>query len=191
MGAREKYSASPSKLRTTLVMLGSITSFAFRWGRKEWRSYGVVLDHLRHHGVDHAGIEQRLVALNVDVNIRRALHRDFGHAVGAAAMIRAGEHGFPAESLDGALDARVVGGDHDGGEQTGDADAFDDVLDHGPAGNHGQGLSRKARGSVARGDDSQDAWGRGVRHRASAGRAERILARLGSAADTRWTASSI
>ena len=65
---------------------------------------GFVFGHGGGDRVHGAGIDQRFVALHVDVDVRGQVGRDFGDAVGTSTVVVAGEDGFGAEVLDGCLD---------------------------------------------------------------------------------------
>ena len=59
----------------------------------------IVFEHSGGHRVDRAGVDQRLVALDVDIDVGWDVGGDFGDAVGAGAVVGAGQNGFAAEGL--------------------------------------------------------------------------------------------
>jgi hypothetical protein len=112
--------------------------------------------HFRNQRVQRGGINQRLVSLHVDENIRVAagkVRRDLRHALGPAAMLAARHHRFPAEGRHRVADARVVGG-HDTMRPIVRAcfHPLPDVLNHRLPGNRRQRLPRKPRRRIPRRD---------------------------------------
>lgn len=100
--------------------------------------------------------DERLIALDVDVDFRREVNGDFGDAFGAGTMVAACHGSFAAEGRDRGANAIVVGGDDDARDAAGLPGAFDNVLDHRFTSDRGERLPRKARRLVARGNYGND-----------------------------------
>jgi len=117
---------------------------------------GRIFEEGAHGGVDSDGINEGLVALNVDEDVARFMSRDFRDALGSRAVIGARHARVAAERLDGVEYALVVGGDEDGMDGVGAFGAFVDVLDHGFAREGDQGFAGKSHGGVAGRDNDDD-----------------------------------
>jgi hypothetical protein len=115
-----------------------------------------VFEERGRHLVNHVGMKERLVSLDVDDDFGFEAAGDLRDAVGAGGAVGAGHDGLAAEGLDGAADAVIIGGDDDGGGAFGSGGALPDVLDHGFAGDVGEGLGGEAGGGIAGGDDDGD-----------------------------------
>jgi hypothetical protein len=126
--------------------------------------HGVVVGKGLDYGVDGGGVNQRLVALYVDVNVGGDVDGYFGDTVGTSTMVGAGQDSFGAEGGDGVLDALVFGGNYDAGSAGSFAEALDNVLDHRTAGDLGQRLAGEANRGVARRHDHQYIFGLGRIH---------------------------
>ena len=85
IGAREKYSAYPSRSTTTLVTFGFCSSAAssIRLRSVDITTIGSAQQRLD-RVVDHRGLDQRLVSLHVDDDLAPERRGDFGEPVGAA-----------------------------------------------------------------------------------------------------------
>ena len=85
-----------------------------------------------------------------------AIGDGFGDAVRAAGMFRGSHDGLAAEALDGPDDAFIIGGDAQVIEHLGVARSFVHALDHGFAGDDGEGFAWETGGRVSGGDDTHD-----------------------------------
>src|SRR5271154_3127970 len=74
---------------------------------------GIVVGHGGRDGVDGAGVNERLVTLQVDIDVRGNVGGDFGDAVGSGAVVWSGQNGLGPEGFDGGFDAGIFGGDDD------------------------------------------------------------------------------
>ena len=101
-------------------------------------------------GVDGGGVEEGLVALDIDEDLACDVGGDFGDALGASAMVGAGHASFAAEGCDGLDNAVVIGGDDDLIDRFGGLGAVVDALNHGLAGEHDQRLAGETRRTVPR-----------------------------------------
>ena len=88
----------------------------------------------QHGGVDGRGIDQRLVALNVHDHLGGVRGRDFGHAIGAGAMIARASSEPRAERPRCVIDALVVGSDNHLGKIARLASPLINMLQHGLTG---------------------------------------------------------
>ena len=105
------------------------------------------------------GVNEGLVALNVDDTVHggRAaeLLEGLPHAVGAAGVVGAGEHGLAAKLLDVALDALVVGGHHHAG-QVGLPGLAHHARYHAQPAEVDEGLAGQAGGSETGGNEAKN-----------------------------------
>lgn len=106
--------------------------------------------------VDGGGINEGLVALDVDENVAGFVSGHFGDSFGSSAMIGARHASLAPEGLDGIDNALVVGGNQNVMNGLGAFGALVDVLDHGLPGKRDEGLAGKAGGGVAGGNNSDD-----------------------------------
>jgi hypothetical protein len=111
--------------------------------------------------LDHRGLDERFVPLNVDheVAIEPACH--FGDAIGPAHVRRVRHARMPAKGLHRVANAIVVGGDDDRADGAALGHAPVDVLDERATAEVGERLAREPGRRVARRDDCQNAFGRG------------------------------
>jgi hypothetical protein len=100
-------------------------------------------------GIDDFGIEERFVALDIDKNLAIGVSSDFGYALGASAVVRAGHASFAAEGFDRFDDAVVIGGDYDPGGKLRKFGPFVNALDHRSTSQRYQGFTGEAGGTVA------------------------------------------
>jgi hypothetical protein len=116
------------------------------------RQRGVVRER-RHRLIDHARLDQRLVALNVDDEIAVERGRDFGEPIGAARVRRRRQPDGAAKPLDRPHDALVVGCDDHRGQRARRRRAAIHVLDHRPSVDVGERFSGETRRLIPCGDD--------------------------------------
>ena len=113
---------------------------------------GAIGEQRRDQQVEGRRIDQRLVALDVDDDVAGQIGDELGQAIGAGAVVGAGQAGDAAEAFDGVDDPLVVGGDdHRVDVRPGGAPI--DVLDHRAAGDVSEGFSGESGGVVAGRDD--------------------------------------
>ncbi len=103
-------------------------------------------------GVNRLGIDQRLVALYIDVNFSGNVRGDFGDAVGAAGMIATSHHRFTAKCLHGLQNPLVIGRDHYARDPLRLLRPLVNARNHRPSGDFRQRFARESRGIVARGN---------------------------------------
>ena len=72
---------------------------------------GGFLEKCADGGVDYFGVEEGLVALDVDEDLAAGVGGDFGDALGSGAMVGAGHAGFAAEGFYRRDDTVVIGSD--------------------------------------------------------------------------------
>ena len=112
----------------------------------------VPIEQTEHGGIDGGGIDHRLVALNIDDQVRVRCRGDFGHAVGSGGMIGAGHHHARPKLPGRVANAFVIGGDDHAGQIARLRRPFPHVLEHGFAGNRDESFAGKSGGSVPGGD---------------------------------------
>ena len=105
------------------------------------------------------GLEQRLVALDVDVDLGGDALGDGVDAVGAAGEVGRGELDGPAVGAAEGGDLLGVGGDDDVVELRAGAGGLVDPGEHGAAGDLAQDLAGQAGGGETGGDDAEGAEG--------------------------------
>jgi hypothetical protein len=108
--------------------------------------------------VDGRRIEQGLISLHIHEDVALFVGGDFRHTFRAGTVVAACHAGVTAEALDGFEDAIIVGGNNDTGGTSGELGAFVNSLDHGLARQRNEGLARKTRSPVTRGNDDDDVW---------------------------------
>src|SRR3989454_4014883 len=111
-------------------------------------------------GIHRGGVDQRLVALDVDDDLcvaTRGAGGDFGHPLGARAMVASGHHRVAIKFLHGAQDSLVIGGHQHARNVLGATHTLPYVLNHWLLRQPHQRFAWKAAGSVARGNDGQHA----------------------------------
>ncbi len=101
-------------------------------------------------GVHGGGVEEGLVALDVDKDVAFYMGGDLCNAFGAGAVVGAGHAGFATKGADGLEDAVVVGGDNHLVDGFCGFGALVDPLNHGLTGEHYQWLAGETRRSVSR-----------------------------------------
>lgn len=111
------------------------------------------------HGCEVVGGEERLVALDVDVDVGFALAGDFVDAVGAAGAVGRGHGEGDAGGSAGLGDFVGVRGDEDFCHEAGADGGAVDPLDHGTAGDGEEDFTGEAGGAEAGGNDTEDALG--------------------------------
>ena len=102
------------------------------------------------------GGEERLVALDVDVDVGGDGLGDGVDAVGAAGAVLGGEDGGEAVGLGEVEDLVGVGGDEDLVEEGAGAGGAIDPGEHGLAGDFAEDFAGQAGGAEARGDDGEN-----------------------------------
>lgn len=107
--------------------------------------------------VDHACVDERLVALDVDDDVAVDVLDGLGEPIRAAGMVGGGHDGAAAGGRDGAGDPVVVGGDEDVIEGIGEPASFEDALDHGFPGDLEHGFAGEPGRGEAGGDEAEDA----------------------------------
>ena len=105
------------------------------------------------------GFEERLVALDVDVDIGVELLGDGVDAVGSAGQIAGGELDGPAVLVAELSDFIGVGGNNDAIELGAGTGGLEDPGEHRPSGDEAKDLAGEARGGEAGGDDAEDGGG--------------------------------
>ena len=148
---REKYSARPAALTTTFTTFG--LPYSSGLGDRRGRGGHFRVRQRAGDGVNHGGVNQRFIPLDVHDRIAGAARGHLGDAVRAAGMIRRGHFG-PAEILRDLPNARVVRGHDHLGKRLGLLAALDHVLDERLAGNQRQRLPGEPRRTVTRGDNA-------------------------------------
>jgi hypothetical protein len=111
---------------------------------------------------DVSGLNEGLVALDVEVNFGGDLLRDSEEAVGTAGEIGRGHQAGPAVQIAKLLDLGGVGGDDDLVETRASLGGAIDPCEQRLAGELAEDFAGQARGGQACGNDSQDASGAGV-----------------------------
>lgn len=109
-----------------------------------------------YRGVNHFGIEEGFVALDVNENLAAGVGGDFGDAFGAGTVLSAGHARFAAKGLDRLYDAVIVGGDDDVGGHFGELGAFVNAPDHTGTRDGNEGLAGQAGGAVACGNNDDN-----------------------------------
>ncbi len=94
---------------------------------------GIVALHREDGGIDGFRIDERFVALNIDVEGSSFGRSNFGEAVGAGEMRRAGHAHTAPKFRDCGSDAVVIGGYQHVVKITGHRSAFPNMLEHGLA----------------------------------------------------------
>ena len=108
------------------------------------------------HGCEVAGREERLVALDVDVDVGGDGLGDGVDAVGAAGAVLGGEDGGERVGLRVVEDFIGVSGDEDLIEEGAGAGGAIDPGEHGLAGDFAENFAGQARGAETRGDDGEN-----------------------------------
>ena len=109
-------------------------------------------------GGEVLGLEQGLVTLDVDVDVRVVTAGDGVDAVGAAAEVGRGELDGPVVAMAEFGDLFGVGSDEDAVELGAIAGGLEDPGEHGASGYGAQDLAGEAGGGEAGGDDAEDEW---------------------------------
>lgn len=118
---------------------------------------GGIGDEGRGEGIDEGGVDEGLVALDVNnVGGFRVRAHGLRDAVGAARMRGRGHRNLRAEGEGGVADAGVVGGDENEGELATGLHTLEDMLEQRLSGEDVEGLSGEAGGAPSSGDDSSD-----------------------------------
>lgn len=109
------------------------------------------------------GSDQRLIALDVDVDIGGNRRGDGVNAVGAAGAVRGSEYRRQVVLVGEGKDLVGIGGDEDLIEKRAGASGAIDPADHGLSGYFAEDLAGQAGGAESGGDDGEDAgfWGVG------------------------------
>src|SRR5579862_3728627 len=110
----------------------------------------IIVNHFGDDGINCAGIDERLVALDIYVDFSFQVRGDFGDAVRTGTMIAPGEDGFAAELLNSLLNAVIIRGDHYARHASSPACPLHDVLEHGTACNRRQRLTWQSGRGVSR-----------------------------------------
>jgi hypothetical protein len=100
--------------------------------------------------------EERLVSLNIDVNVSGDRLGDGVNAIGAAGAILGGEDGGQAVGLGEVEDLVGVGGNEDLVEQRAGTGGAVNPDEHGLAGDFAEDFAGQARGAETRGDDGEN-----------------------------------
>ena len=137
-------------------MLGSSARSAGSGYASEAISRPVVREQRLDGAVHVLGAHQRLVPLDVHVDVRRQRPGGFREPVGPARGLRGSHHGAPADRADRLRDPLVVRGDSHLVEAAGGARRFENVLNHRFSGEQGERLSRESDSAVARRDEPDD-----------------------------------
>ena len=119
------------------------------------RHLRALADEVRHRG-DRARVEERLVALDVQVGIGGHRARGLGDPLGPVARVPR-HHGAEAGGGDGLGDTRVVGRNRDLVDPFGASGALADAHDQRRAAQVDEGFSRQPLGRIARGDECCEA----------------------------------
>jgi hypothetical protein len=106
--------------------------------------------------IDRVGIDQGLVALDVDDDRAGERARHLGESIRAGRVVRARHDGDAAEAIDRLGDPVIVGRDDDGVDGGRHRHAVVDVFDHGPAVDEREGFSWKPGRLVSRRDHRDD-----------------------------------
>ena len=106
--------------------------------------------------VDHAGLDERFVSLDVDDEIAGHVRGDLRQPVRAALVIGRGHARLAAERAHRLEDALVVGRDDDGRDPCRRRGAPVDVLDHRPPADVRECLAREPGRVIAGGDNGDD-----------------------------------
>jgi hypothetical protein len=144
----------------------------------EGRDFDVRVGEGAEEGGEVLGFEERLVALDVDVDVGVDGLRDGVDAVGAAGQVGRGELDGPVVAVAEFGDLFGVGGDEDAVELGAGAGGVVDPGEHGASGEGAEDLAREAGGGQTGGDDAEDA-------QLLAG-ASRLFAAAGIKYDWRW-----
>ena len=111
-------------------------------------------------GIDCSGIDEGLIALDVDDDLGVGVARgDFGNPVGAGNVVGPGHPDGGSEAPGFGKDSLVVGGDNSAGEVSRHVHAFPDVFKHSSATKGGEGFTGKSGRSVPGWNHSQDSAG--------------------------------
>jgi hypothetical protein len=132
----------------------------FRAGDLEGRDVDVGVLEGCEQGGEVLGLEQGLVALDVDVDLGGEALGDGVDAVGAAGEVGRGELDGPAVGAAERGDLFGVGGDDDLIELGAGASGLVNPGEHGTAGDLAQNLARQAGGGETGGNDAEGAEGR-------------------------------
>jgi len=111
-------------------------------------------------GGEMFGLQERFVALDVDVDVCGDLLGGGFDAIGAAGEVGRGHVDGPAVSVAEFGDFGGVGGDDDPVEAGAALGGFEDPGEHGLAGDLAEDFAGEAGGGEAGGDDAEDACGR-------------------------------
>lgn len=117
---------------------------------------GRVGQERRNGSIDGVGLDQRLIALQVDDGTAGVGSHHLRDSIGAAHVVDARHDRGAAETAHGARDALVVGGHDYGVHQTRRGRAAIHVLDHRAAGDRGKNFSGETGRLEPRGDDGED-----------------------------------
>jgi hypothetical protein len=158
IGARLKYRARP-RVAHHLDHIGAEEIFSRdqRMRRSGDRRLRITLQG-RGHGFDQRGLEQRLIALDIDHDVGVVPMQARGHfcdPVGTAGMIPARQDGIETVSACRGYNPFVIGG-HPDTVTTRASGRRCHTHDHRLPGDVGQGLSRQPRRGIARRDDDAD-----------------------------------
>lgn len=128
-----------------------------------WRGDGSdlcrgILEKRCDRGVNGDGIDEGLVALNVDEDIAGFMCRHFGDALGAGAVVGASHSGFAPKGQYGVNNALIVGGDKNPVDRLRELGLFVNALHHGLAGQVYQRFAWQTGGSVARRNHDNNLW---------------------------------
>jgi hypothetical protein len=122
----------------------------------EGGDFDVRLGEGAEEGSDVLGFEERLVALDVDVDIGGEMLGDGVDAVGSAAEIGRGELDGPVVAIAEFDDFFGVSGDDDAVELRAGAGCLVDPGEHGPAGDGAKDFAGETRGGEARRNDAEN-----------------------------------
>lgn len=107
--------------------------------------------------VDEGGLDEGLVALNIDeMSGVGELGSGLGDTVGAGGVLGGGHGDGGSEGFGGFFDSLVISGDDDGVEFLALAGALEDVLEEGLSAEVEKRLPGEASGGPSGGDDSDD-----------------------------------
>ena len=116
-----------------------------------------VVQQRKQRGIDRAGIDQRLIALNVDDQFGVGKGgRDFRHTIGTGKMVFSGHLDTGAKASGFVADALVVGGDNDGGKIARHGDTLVNMFQHGSGVETGKSFSGEAGRCVPGRNNAQD-----------------------------------